>query len=170
MAKAKTKPDQLDRFVSADPRTVLQLVLWKYRHQNPEMAVLITAEDLKAYEECMTYQRIHPEVMVYRPEGRPAHPGSPAVGNRRAVPPRAAEPPRPYVIVAIVERGTKNAVKPIENNEPDFEKGELARQIQVAKRNIPAWSSELRRAAASGDFSSSTLEDIARAIDLWGRA
>lgn len=170
MAKAKVGPDPLNRFVEADPKRILQLVLWKVRHENPEMTVLVSAEDLKGYDECMSYQRISPDVMVYRPEGRPAHPGAPAVGNRRAVPATPAEPPRPYVIVAIVERGTKNVVKPIENNEPDFEKGEIARQIQVAKRNIPTWSTELRRAAASGDFSSGTLEEIARALDLWSRA
>lgn len=164
---APTNP--LDAFASADPQRVLQLVLWKARHQNPEMTVLITGEDLAAFDQCMAYQKINPHALIYRPEGRPASPGVPAAGTRRAIPPTAAEPPRPFVIVSLVERGTKNVVKPIENNEQDFKTGELVRQIQVVKRNIPDYVSSLRRAAASGDFSSATLEDTARALELWGR-
>jgi len=176
MTKAKAKPkatpppvDVLDAFAAADPNRVLQLLLWKARHQNPEMTVLIREEDLSAFDQCMAYQKVTPAAMVYRPEGRPATPGIPAVGTRRAVPASPAEPSRPFVIVSLVAQGTKHVVKPIENNEQDFQAGELARTIQVAKRNIPTLAAELRRTAASGDFSTATLEDAARTLELLGR-
>lgn len=173
MTKPKTKPkqiDALDAFAASEPMRVLQLVLWKARHQNPEMTVLITAEDLSAFDQCMTYQKVIPGILVDRPDGRPAMPAIPAVGTRRAVPATLGEPPRPFVIVSLVERGTRNAVKPVENNEQDYQRGELAREAQVAKRNVPMLAAELRRTAVSGDFSSATLEDAARTLELLGRA
>jgi len=168
--KTKAKPaDMLDAFVASDPTRVLQLVFWKTRHQNPEMTVLIREEDLNAFDQCMAYQKVNPGILVYRPEGKPATQGTPAVGTRRAIPASPAEPPRPFVVVGLVERGTRNAVKPVENNEADFNRGELARELQVARRNIPTLAAELRRTAASGDFSSATLEDAARTLELLGR-
>jgi hypothetical protein len=173
MAKPKAKtPDPLDAFVANTktyPDWIPAMLLWKARHQNPEMAVLVTPEDLRAYSESMDYQKIKPEILVYRPEGRPATAAIPAAGNRRAVPARPAEPPRPFVIIGLVERGTRNAVKPIENNEQDYERGELVRQIQVARRNIPDLAASLRRTAATGDFTTATLEDAARTLELFGR-
>lgn len=167
-ARPKAK-DALDQFASAGAERALQLVLWKGRHQNPEMTVLVSEADLRAFDECMHYQKVTPEILLYRPEGRPAQAAIPAAGNRRAVPGRSAEPPRPYVIVGLVERGTHDAVKPVENNAEDYGRGELARQVQVVKRNLTVWASELRRAAVAGDFSSSTLEEVARALELWAR-
>lgn len=168
MAKTKAK-DILDQFAESDSSRVMQILLWKIRHDNEEMTVLIREEDIVAYDQCMEYQKAHPEVLVYRQPGIPAMPGQPAVGNRRAVPARPAEPARPFVIVGLVEKGTKNAIKPIENNEEDYELGEMKRQIQVVKRNLPDYAAALRRTAATGDFTAGTLEEIARALDLWGK-
>lgn len=173
MAKAKPKPprkDALDQFAEGTHERALQLVLWKHRHLSEEMTVIVTPEDIEAFDQCMKYQSAHPQILLYRPEGLPATAAIPAAGNRRAVPARPAEPPRPYVIVSLVERGTKNTIKPIENNEEDYKKGELGRQLQVMRRNIPDYAASLRRTAATGDFSSGTLEDIARALELWGRS
>ena len=167
--KTAASTDPLDAFAAADPGRVLQLVFWKNRHMNPEMAVLITAEDLAGFDQCMAYQSAKPAILVYRPEGKPATPAIPAAGNRRAVPASPAEPARPFVIVSLVERGTRNGVKPIENNEDDFKTGELTRRIQVAKRNVGTLAAELRRTAASGDFSTATLEEAANTLELLGR-
>lgn len=169
MAKAKTK-DELDRFAESDPLRVLSLVLWKIRHEQEEMTVLVREEDIRAFDQCMEYQRASPQVLIHRPPGTPATPGQAAVGNRRAVPARPAEPARPFVIVSLVEKGTRNAIKPIENNEADYQIGELRRQVQVVKRNLPDYAAALRRTAATGDFSVGTLEEIARALDLWGKS
>lgn len=173
-AKAKAKApqglgDRLDVFAASGPEKALQLVLWKGRHQNPEMTILITAEDVAAFDQCVAYLRVKPAIMIYRPEGREAQDAIPASGNRRAVPARPAEPPRSYVIVGLVAAGTRDGIKPVENNEQDFQKGEIARQVQVTKRNIPDYVMALRRAAASGEFSTATLEEAARALELWGR-
>lgn len=164
-----TKQDALDRFAQSEPLRVLSLVLWKIRHEQEEMTVLIREEDIAGFDQCMEYQRAQPQVLVYRPPAIPATPGSPAVGNRRAVPARPAEPARPFVIVSLVEKGTRNAIKPIENNEQDYELGERRRQVQVVKRNLPDYAAALRRTAATGDFSAGTFEEIARALDLWSR-
>lgn len=170
MAKSrKPQPDLLDSFAQAPLDRVLQLVLWTQRHTREEMTVLVTEEDVRAYDACMEYQQLKPELLVYRPEGRPATAAIPAAGSRRAVPARPAEPPRPYVIVGVVEQGKRNAIKPIESDEQHYRIGELNRQVQVVKRNIPDYVAALRRAAASGDFSAGTMESIAQALELWGR-
>lgn len=169
MAK-KPKKDELDLFAESGPERVLQLVLWKVRHHLNDMSVLVRPEDLQAFEQSMKYQQIRPAVLIYRPEGHPATQAIPAAGNRRAVPARPAEPPRPYVIVGLVQEGTRNAVRAVENNEQDYARGDLQRKIEVAKRNIPAWKADLMNFAATGSYSSSTLESIADALDLWSRA
>lgn len=171
MAKRKPQKDELDLFVEAGADRALQLVLWKVRHHlSSDMSVLVKAEDLQAFEQSMKYQQVRPAVMIYRPEGHPATQAIPAAGNRRAVPARPAEPPRPYVIIGLVQEGTRNAVRAVENNEADFQRGDLQRRIEVAKRNIPEYKAALLNTAATGSYSSATLEAIAEALDLWSRA
>jgi len=171
MAKSKNPPplDALDTFAKGDRDRVLQLALWKIRHEKEEMTLLVREEDILAYDACLDYLKVTPQILVDRPQGRPATEAIPAQGNRRAVPARPAEPPRPFVIVSVVEKGTRNAIKPIESDEGEFKKGELNRQVQVQKRNIPDYIAALRRAGATGDFSAGTMESIAQALELWGR-
>lgn len=170
MAKRNPQKDELDQFAQAGPDRALQLVLWKVRHHLSDMSLVVKAEDLQAFDQSMKYQQLRPAVMIYRPEGQPATPAIPAAGNRRAVPARPAEPPRPYVIIGLVQEGTKNAIKPVENNEADFQRGDLQRRIEVAKRNIPEFKAHLLNTAATGSYSSATLEAIADALELWSRA
>ena len=164
----KTKaPDPLDRFAASPLDRVLQLVFWKLRHKNPDMAVLITQADLEAFDQSMAYQDITPTVMVERPQGRPAHEG--ARGRKITVAPFAGEPPRPFVIVAVVEKGKKNAVRAIENNQEDFDQGALLRQIAQAKGKARVLAAAVRQSAASGDFTSGTLEEAASCLELFAK-
>jgi hypothetical protein len=171
MPKSERKPrhkDALDSFATAPLDRVLQLVLWKLRHKNPEMAVLITEGDITGFEQSMSYQGVVPAILIERPQGRPAHAG--ARGKVVSVAPFSGEPPRPFVIVAVVERGKKNAIRAIENNQDDFERGDLARRIALARGKAATLAQQVRNAAASGDFTSGTLEDAAEALEVLAKA
>jgi len=159
------KKDPLDLFAEAPLDRVLQLVFWKLRHKNPDMAVLIEQKDLEAFKQSMDYQEVKPALLVYRPQGDPGHPGSPAVGKRRAVPARDPSPARPFVVVALVQEGTKNTVKPVENNEQDYQRGDLARRQAVARGRAGSLATTLRNGAANLDLvTSGVLEEAAETL------
>jgi len=171
LKNAATNPDALDRLAAAPLERVLELVFWKLRHKNPDMAVLIDKKDIEAFEQSMAYQEIKPGILVERPAGRPGHPAIPAAGKRRAVPEVQAEAPRPFVLVALVEAGTKNTVKPVENNEEDFQRGDLCRKLAAARGKTQNLAQMLRNAAANPDLATSgTLEEAAEILALLGRA
>lgn len=166
MAKApRKKQDKLDLLAAGPLDRVVQLMLWKGRHRDPTMSLLIREEDIVGFDECMAYQELKPALMVYRPEGRPAQAAVPAVGKRRAIPAVPAEPPRPFVIVSVVQEGTKHAIKPIENNERDYGAGDLARRQAAARGRAPELAAAIRRSASTGDFTSGTLEAAAEVLD-----
>lgn len=163
MAQVKAV-DALDQLAEGDPRRVIALMLWKDRHRNPDMAVQITEKDITGFDECCAYLEVKPEVSIVRPKGRPAQAPIAAQGQRRAVPGRAAEPPRPFVAVNVVQKGTQNAIKPIENNEEDARLRDRADALRRYRDNAQALSSQLLKDAASGQFSSSTIQEAAQAL------
>jgi len=42
-------------------------MLWKARRRQPDLYVKIDEEDLKGFEDCVTYLKVVPEVMIRRP-------------------------------------------------------------------------------------------------------
>lgn len=171
MAKKKVVPlDALDQLAQGDPLMVMALMLWVGRHRQPDMYVQIKEADLVAFNDCMRYQKMKPGVMIKRPPEIPAQPALAAQGNRRAVPARQAIAARPYVMVALVEAGTENAIKPVENNEVDFDRQRDIAAMQRARDNAPHLANQLVRAAATGDYSVSDLNDAAAALNLLARA
>lgn len=161
---AKAKKDALDQLAEADPREILALILWKDRHRNPEMAVQISEKDLKGFRDCMTYLEVTPEVVVFRPQGRPAQPAIPAAGNRRGTPARPAEPPRPFVAVNLVAKGTMNAIKPIENNEEDAQLRDAGDARRRYADRAPVIAQALMGGIASREYSTATMQEAAEAL------
>lgn len=164
------KKDELDHLAEGDPKNVISLMLWKVRHQYPNLSMEITPKDLQGFNECVAYLKVVPEVDVTRPQGRPAQDGIAAVGNRRAVPGYDAEPPRPYVIVRLVEKGTENMIRPVENNVDDNERRIAAEKLAEYRGQAPSLAQALENAARSGDFSAHDLREAAAALRALAQA
>lgn len=173
MAKAQAKEapkDALDLLAEGDPRSIIALMLWKDRHRNPDMAVQITEKDIAGFDACCAYLEVTPEVRIVRPQGRPAQAAIPAQGPRRAVPGRAAESPRPFVAVNVVRKGTQDGIKPIENNEDDARLRDRANELRRFRDNAPTLAAQMLKDAASGQFSTSTIQEAAQALTALARA
>lgn len=160
----------LDRLVVAGADRALQLMLWQGRFANPEMAVQITPADIKGLDDCADYLKITPAVRIWRPGGLPAIPPSPAMGKRQATSGREAIPFKDYVVVQMVEAGTENAFKPIENNERDFDRSQSAAGIRALREQIPALVGAVRSAVASGTFSESEILELCEAASKLAKA
>lgn len=170
-AKTKTKPqDPLDALVAAGPERVLQLLLWKARHRQPDLYVQITPEDIKGLDDCVRYLKAKVEARIHRPEGLTAQDAVPASHNRRGVPGREATPPRNYVMVTLVEQGTKNAIRPVENNEEDYDVAADAAALRKARDQAPYLARRLVEQATSGETSLSDTQDAADALLILARA
>lgn len=164
------KKDDFDRLAEGDTKDVLALVLWKARHHFPDLAMTIDAKDMAGYRQCLDYLKATPEVRIVRPLGRPAQDPVPAAGNRRAVPGYPAEPPRPFVVVALVEKGTENAIRVCENNEGDNELRILAERTKRAREGAQDIAGRIEAMTRQGaDISNSDLLAAAEALRLLAR-
>lgn len=170
MAKAQAKMNLLQALAAGDPRGVIALMLWKNRLREPDMYVQITEDDIKGFQDCTAYLKVIPEVRIHQPGEIPAQPAIAATANRRAVPARAAIPPRPYVMVTLVEKGTENAIRPVENNEADYDAAQAASKVRQAKSDAPQMASRLINMATKGEFSLSEIQDAADALIILSRA
>lgn len=169
-ATRKPKPDPLDALAEGDPKRVIALMLWKARHREPDMYVKIDEKDIQGFEECVTYQKLKPDVMIKRPPGLPAQAAIPATGNRRPVPARAATPPKPYVIVTLVEDGTENVIRPVENNQQDYDTAQDMAQVRKARDQAPTMAQRLLEQGRTGEFSLSDITDAANALLILSRS
>ena len=166
----KTETHPLDALVAGDIKQVIGLMLWKNRHRNPDCYAQIDEKDVRAYRECMEYLKVEPDVMIKRPQGLPAQAAIPAAANRRAVLARDATPAKPYVIVALVERATENAIRPVENNQEDYDIAQDAAHVRKARDQGPMLAERLLQQARSGEYSLSDIQDAANALMLLARA
>lgn len=170
MATKKTQLHPLDALAQGDPKMVIALMLWKERHRQPDMYVQLDEKDLQGFTDCVAYMKMTPDVMIKRPAGLPAQPSLPATHHRRAVPAREAIPPKPYVIVSLVERGTENVIRPVENNEADFDVAQNATAIRKARDQAPDIANRILAQARSGEYSLSDIQDAADALLTLARA
>lgn len=159
------KKDALDLLAEGDPKKIIALMFWRERFKNPGMSLQITEKDLQGFEECVTYLGVKAEVSIYRPQGRPAQEAVPAEKGKRGIAARAAEPPRPFVFVGVVD-GQGNQIKPIENNEEDADLRDLANEVRKAKDRAPQLAALLIGMCQSGTFSTSEIQDAARALTV----
>jgi hypothetical protein len=174
MAKAKVKPmDTLDQFAAealADPRRAVEMLVWKQRFdQAPDLAVLVTEKDIIGFRQCCEYLDLEPEVRIVRPQGRPASQAIPAQGNRRAVPASAGEPPRPFVVVSLVKKGTADGFKPIENNEEDAKLRDQANALRRIRDNAPGIAADLMAGLSRKEYSEATIREAAAALTALAR-
>lgn len=150
-AKAAAPIAPLDKLVTAGPRSLIALLLWKERHRNPSMAVTISERDVQGLEECCTYQKLEPVVEIWR---RPSG-----------------------VIVGLVQKGTTlkdkatgeitslgDAITPIENNQGDKDKADAERTLSAIRAGAPALAARLLSEDAAGIATRSTIEEAAQAL------
>lgn len=163
-AAAVVPKDALDALALGPAKDVIALMLWKNRHNQPELYVQLTERDISGFKACVDYLHVVPEVRIVRPQGLPGHDGVQATRIRSAIPPQGPTPPKPYVIVALVERGTENAIRPVENNEEDWQAAEEAKNFNRARDRALQLAGELQQVAATGNFSSSVIQDAAQCL------
>jgi hypothetical protein len=159
--------DPLDALVDGPREKVIALMLWKNRHQDPSMTAVLRPDDIQGLEDCCAHLKITPAVAIVRPAGRAATPAIPARGNRPGIPAMPAEAPRPHVVVALVAKGTMDAIVPLENNDDD---AELLHRTTERKR----WQSKAmmlagsaRGMASGGDVSTAVLNEIAECLQVF---
>lgn len=172
----RKKPEQpkarhpLDDLEAGALDRVMMLMLWKRRHQEPDLYVKIDERDIAGFEDSVRYQKMKPAISVRRPRGLPAQDAIPAMGKRRAVPARAAIPDKPFVIVSLVEAGTQNTIRPVENNEQDFDTARESAELRKARDQAPDLAARLVRQANSGEYSLSDMQDAANALMILARS
>lgn len=153
--------------VQADPRLAIQLMLWKARHTNEDMAVVITEDDLDAFNACVDYLEVTPEIRILQPGGVPARP--PFKGKDGIERPgRAAVPPRDECLVQLVDKNG-NAIKPIERSEEEQAKGRKGTEIRNAKQRAAGLVGEVRNMLAQGSTSSALTEEVCNSLLLLAR-
>lgn len=181
MAKAqgsKQQKDMLDLFVALakdNPEVAIQVMLWKARLTQPDLYVQVTEADLKGLSDCANYLKVKPRVLIHRDAGLPAQPAQPAAGNRRAIPARPATEPKPYAVIVLVEEAkdgtpSMNAIRPVENNEVDYDRAQEEAAKRRARDVAPDLATRLMRASQTGDYSSSDLQEAANALVVLSRA
>lgn len=139
-------PEQQDplAIVVGNPNRALQVLLWKIRHRYPDLAVTITAEEIAALDACTDYLEVTPEAKVSRPHiGQAGQPMTPA----------------PYVVIAMVQAGTQNAVRAIENNQADRDRQIRAEQVRAIAAAARQKTAMLRNGLRAGTFSESEIDD-----------
>lgn len=165
----KTKLDILDQLAQSDATEIIALLLWKNRHLNPELTVQITEKDITGFRACTEYLEVTPKVRIERPQGLPAQEAIPAEGNRRAVAARAAEPPRPFVVVQVVD-AKGDSIKPIENDEEGAQLRDRADALRRHRDGANALANQLIADARTGNFSSSMVIEAAESLMALAKA
>ena len=170
MAKRKPKElDELDKLVEGDPLQVIALMLWKNRMREPDMYVQIFEKDIQALNDCITYLKVPMVVSIHRPQGEAAQAAEAGTTTRRPVPARPAQPPKPYVIVTLVDdRG--DLIKPVENNQADFDAASEAANVRKAKDRADELSARVLRQVNSGETSLSDIQDMVNDHNILARA
>lgn len=161
-------PDALDKLVAAGPLRAIALMLWLDRYRNPEFAVQIKPEDIKAFDACTGYLEVkpgtsvEPRVLIRRPMGQPAYPGIPPGTNKRfpdGIAPRAAEPPRDYVLVSLVDQ-EGNGIKPIESTEEGARRRDRENELRGLRERAPILAMAVASNANANTFNSSEITDL----------
>ncbi len=170
MARRKPKEQHpLDGLAEGDPLKVMALMLWKNRFREPDMYVQIFEKDIEGLKACVDYLEVTPVVSIHRPQGQDAQPAQPGSSTRRPVPALPTQPAKPYVIVTLVDaRG--DMIKPIENNERDFDAADEAAKVRKAKDQAADLAQRILQQAQSGESSLSDTQDAADALVILARA
>lgn len=164
---APKKADPLDA-LAADPSRVLMLALWQQRHRNPDLFVQINEEDLAGFQACVDYLKVKPALKIIRPQGVAAQAAVQKGSKNYAA--REAIPPRPYVIAAVVDAKTGDAIRPIESNEDDFDRQKETAAVHRARDMAPILAQRLIQQGNTGDTSLADMTDAANALMVMAKA
>ena len=146
-----------------------KMVLWKNRNISPELTVQVTEKDIIGWQQCIEYLGITTQLKIYRPQGRPAQgpipevPGTPTKPGRSAIPAREADPPRPFVLVQLLDQDG-NTFRPIENSLEARQEQQEAERLRTAKDEAKSLASQLQHDMAVGVYSNSVIGDAAQAL------
>ena len=121
----------------------IQLILWHYRHLDPNLSVTISEIEEKAFTECCTYQNKEPKVTIVQRESKEGKPS--------------------YTVIAITD-SEGNAIKPVENNEKDYALAEKARKRAQYAASAVELAARVKNNAAAGDFSSNAINELADTV------
>ncbi|HEX6992362.1 MAG TPA: hypothetical protein VF151_10770 [Gemmatimonadales bacterium] len=163
MADAPASPElekRLNALLAEGPAGILKLVLWKNRHRQPEMYVRIDERDLHGFDACCAYLKLEAEARIERPGGRPAIPAIPAAGKRAAIPARPEIPPKPWIQVTLVEKGTANMLRPVEDNQTDYDEQTRIAALHHARDRIGFLTGIIRNGAAQSTYSNSEILEL----------
>lgn len=147
--KSKKPVDALDALVTGDPKEVIAMLLWRNRLRAPELAMMITDQDVAAFRQCVDYLEVQHEVRIFRPMA------GPQITN---------QVPANYVVACLVEKGTTNAIRPIENNEQDYAAAERAEKIRRVRDSAPQLVGQVRSSAQSGSYSDAEINELCEAL------
>lgn len=167
--KQAKKLDKLDALAAGDPKNVIALMLWKARHRQPDLYVQIDEKDITGFDDCVNYLKVVPEVRITRPQGLAPQEAQPATHTRRAVQARPGTNPKPFVVVTLVDKDG-NAIRPVENNEADYDIAQDAAAVRKARDQAPQLAAQLIAQAKTGEFSLSDMQDAANALLILSRA
>ncbi len=170
MVRRKQKDQHpLDALAEGEPLKVMALMLWKNRFREPDMYVQIDEKDIQGLEACVNYLKVVPVVSIHRPQGQGAQAAQPGSSTRRPVPALPAQPAKPFVIVTLVDKNG-DMIKPVENNQGDFDAAEEATRVRKAKDQASDLAQRLRQQGRSGETSMSDMDDAADALVVMARA
>ena len=178
MTKAKAVEQHPMDALVADPVKAMALLLWKNRIQNPEMGVAITPKDLNGFAQAVQYLEVQAQVRMFR-RGENAYvqmvDAASKVVVRRKV---GAKDKDGNDIIAdrdfdlevaggkyAIEPGDivvsiGNAIKPIENNEADYDAAARAERIRQAKVTLPSLTTQVRNGAVAGTISKEMVVEL----------
>jgi len=156
--------DILEETAAADPLRVIALMLWKDRLRNPDMYVQLTEADIRGLDDCATFLKVEPVARIRRPQGLPAQPAIPATVRTLAVAARPATPAKPYVVVTLVDRKTGDVVRPVENNQDDYDRAQTASRYARARERAGFYSQRLIQMSKSGEYSTAEMDEAADAL------
>lgn len=171
-AAAQAKRDALDRLT--DPgqiRDVVLLLFWKARFTNPSMQVTISQADIDKFRASCQYLGVKPSILIERPAGHPGSPGlPPSQHNPTGLPPKPAEGPRPFVVVGVVNEGTKDLIRTVENDEEHGQMADATRKLRDTIAHAPNLASALLGQAQEGTYSNAMIQEAAEALLAMAKA
>lgn len=182
MAKAAAVPQHPMDALVADPMKMMAVLLWKNRIQNPDMGVGITPKDLEGFAQAVQYLDVQAQVRTFRRNenayvqmvdaaskvvvrrkvGAKDKDGNDivvdkdfdleVVGGKYALEPGD-------VIVSI-----GNSIRPIENNEADYDAAARAERVRQAKVSAPALAMQVKNGAIAGTISKEMVCEVCDAL------
>lgn len=159
----KTPADELDAFVeraNKDPRQALAIMLWKLRHERPEMSIKVDRRDLAGLHDCTAYLNVQPDVRIFRRPGIEPRAAIPADGNQKGVPGFPGAPAAEFATIVMVAKGTEDTFKPIENNEEDAQAADRQEHLRQARENTAGLAQRVAGSAAAGEFSQALILEL----------